>query len=675
MITESGIVDKDLLEKWQQYFIDDADLQGELQDALFKEEPLNIDYYRVDRYSPDLADRLLDGPHMALVALQEALKLYSVNNGLHASPREIKVIEYSIINLPEIVEVGIAALRHTNLDVMTRIEGNIIRATDVKQRVTKIAFQCVKCGGIFYVEQNGLTGKFREPAMCTECDRASKFKPLFKMSTYEDFQKLLITNPYYETQRKDLVVHCSKHLVNKALPGQTTAINGIYEVKEDSDKAIVETFFKAVGFDTSQQKPLTFTPAELERAQEIAGSPNLWETLLDSFAPSLYGAAELKQSILLQLFGGSWHKREDGTLARGSINLLLVGDPGTVKSCLMDACERVSPVCTRTAGGDVTPAGITAAAVKDPFGEGGWVLQAGAAVKANTGICCLDEFSKMPVEVHDSLRGAMEQGKITISKAGIYQELPARTAIFAATNPKYGHYDDYQDFFSQVEISGPLLSRFDLIFVVRDQPDEHKDEKIAWKIYSTSVGSNYLPDKEPPMDPDFLRKYIHYSHQLDPRITPENYKRVVEWYLDKRSRTKGEVKLDPSNRDSKRPDAPKSRHYGARHLQAIIRLSQASARARLSEEVDFKDIETAIHLFDGALSTTGVEDFDDFYTRLAPEMKKILFEVRQVREAKREWLEDLNFDEIYIDRLIGEGYLIEEGGKIRINEKNIEMRK
>lgn len=632
------IKDETTIKQWEDLLIDNKYLKPELETAKTNNIFI-LDFEKVDKANPELGELLLNKPIKAIGNLTYALE-----------NQELKDNQIEITGLYPIAEKNIADLRTDDINKLQSIEGIILQITSVNPRLLVGAFQCQKCGAILQVEQN--EEYITIPSECYEeqggCGRIASFRLLTSLSKYIDFQKMLITNPYYEPYRRELEVYCYKTHCNRVLPGETITINGQYCINQQEKQLTQETYFLTYGFEKSHSKNLEFTVEELDKAKKLASSDELWPILIKSFAPSIYGYIVSKEALLLQQFKGVWYDLRDGTTKRGSIHILLVGDPGTVKSSLMQASAAIAPIFTRATGRGASVAGITAGAVKDPLGEG-WILQAGALVRANNGICYLDEFDKLPKEVQGCLHGPMEQGVVEQSKMGsVNQSLAARTSILGSMNPKMGRFDSYGKFIDQINIEAALLSRFDLIFAITDTPEPETDKKtiqhIHKTIYNKSIDNNEL------LTPDFLRKYIHCAQKIKPVIPEEINNKIIDWFLTCR-------KIEDY-------------HIGYRHYEAIRRLTEAKARSRFASEANNADAERAIQLFDSSLDTLGVKDIDSILTGITTSEKRILQAVGGILPCYWNDILGYGYKEKDIQVLIDKGFLL-KGKDSRIHLREV----
>jgi len=352
------------------------------------------------------------------------------------------------------------------------------------------------------------------------------------------------------------------------------------------------------------------TEEDEKKILEISRLPDIYERMRESIAPTIYGMETEKDALVLQLFGGVPKTMPDGTRIRGDIHVLLVGDPGTAKSQILSYISKLAPRSIYASGKATSAAGLTAAAVRDEFGEGHWTLEAGALVLADMGIACIDEIDKMSEQDRSALHQAMEQQEISVAKAGINATLKSRCAILAAANPKLGRFDEFIPIHEQINMPPALLSRFDLIFSLIDRPDRERDSELALHILKTHKAgevreqrarvkeSRYTEDEErkllervtPTFDPEFLRKYIAYAKRnIFPVMDDEAIERIKDYYVSLRASSEESIPFTP------------------RQLEAFVRLAEASARVRLSDRVTIEDAERAINIIEKYLRRVGVD--------------------------------------------------------------------
>ncbi|MCZ6724768.1 MAG: minichromosome maintenance protein MCM, partial [Thaumarchaeota archaeon] len=325
---------------------------------------------------------------------------------------------------------------------------------------------------------------------------------------------------------------------------------------------------------------------DVDKIRTMVSQPGAYERLVKSIAPGIHGFETQKEAVLLLSIGAPRTQLPDGSTLRGDINVLLVGDPGTAKSELLKYASRAAPRGLYTSGRGSTAAGLTAAVIRDKSGM--MMLEAGAVVLADQGVACIDEFDKMRTEDRSALHEMMEQQTVSVAKGGIVATLNARTSILAAANPVFGKYDPYRNISDNLNLPIPLLTRFDLIFIIRDIPDKVRDEELAKHVLGMHETGAY-PTK-PPIDFVLLKKYFTYAKKFNPVLTKEANARILEYYLQMRSAgSESMITVTP------------------RQLEALIRLSIARARALLHEEVTEEDSIHAVSLVKRMLETVGVD--------------------------------------------------------------------
>ncbi|MCX8205747.1 MAG: AAA family ATPase, partial [Candidatus Micrarchaeota archaeon] len=336
--------------------------------------------------------------------------------------------------------------------------------------------------------------------------------------------------------------------------------------------------------------------------KELARDPQIIRRIAHSIASGIYGHEKIKEALCLQLFGGTRDKvLPGGAPIRNDIHLLLIGDPGAAKSRILQYVTEVAPKSVYVSGKSVTGVGLTASAEKDELGDGGWVLKAGALVLASGGIAAIDEFDKIDDNERAALHEAMETQTVSVAKAGIVAKFRTKTAIIAAANPKYGRFDPTQYPAEQFDIPPTILSRFDLIFPIFDVLDEERDRELARHILNAHASVAEKKEDEKVIPRDMLRKYIAYARKnISPTLTAAAMDRIQEYYVQMRKLGKSQGAVPVT----------------ARQIEGLIRMSEAAAKARLSQSVEVEDAERAIKLFDYSLhqiamdATTGKLDID-----------------------------------------------------------------
>jgi replicative DNA helicase Mcm len=358
----------------------------------------------------------------------------------------------------------------------------------------------------------------------------------------------------------------------------------------------------------------------------MAKDPWIANKIIQSICPAITGHEEIKEAIALQLFGSDPLELPDGTRIRGDTHLLLTGDPGTAKSQILKWVGFVAPRGLYTSGMKATGAGLTAAAVRDELG-GGWTLEAGALVIADGGLASIDEFEKMSADDSAAILESMEQQTISIAKAGIVATLNTRTAVLAATNPKAGRFDPNTPITQQLALDPVLLSRFDLMFIMKDEPKVEDDRAIASHV--VQIHSEPTRVIKPPIDSEFLRKIIIYARKkIHPSFDDkEAHKVITDFYVDWRKAATMQGRPLPIT---------------VRQLEALIRLAKAYARLRLSDRVTKEDATRAKNLVRKSLeqfgmTTEGFVDVDLIVTGMSKSQREKalrLFDIIQELEAE-----------------------------------------
>ncbi len=500
------------------------------------------------------------------------------------------------------------SLRQINAEIinkMTSVSGMVVRASEIKPLAREVTFVCPD-GHVTHVDL--LTGmSLNTPSKCTnpKCSHR-ELEIKHDSSRFIDFQILRLQElpedlppgqlPHY------VDVSIKQDLVDNARPGDRVILTGIVRIEQEPVSGISRTesalyrlridgnnieFLGGKGTKISRSTEREeVSPEEEKIIKSLAKHSDIYERLVGSFAPHIKGHSLIKEAILLLIVGSTQRSLQDGSKIRGDINIFLVGDPGTAKSEMLKFCARIAPRGLYTSGRGSTAAGLTAAVVRDKTGI--MMLEAGAVVLGDQGLVCIDEFDKMKPEDRSALHEVMEQQSASIAKAGIVATLNARTSILAAANPMYGKYDPFKNITENVNLPIPLLTRFDLIFVVRDIPSKERDRNIAQHILDlhkpTGVETRSL------IDVDILTKYLAFAKRIDPILTKEAEEKILEYYMKMRN-------VDSEDMITVTP----------RQLEGLIRLATARARLMMKDQVEEEDAERAIFLIQSMLQDAGVD--------------------------------------------------------------------
>ncbi|HLD38960.1 MAG TPA: minichromosome maintenance protein MCM [archaeon] len=562
----------------------------ELVKSLKEERSLTVDFSNLDRYDAILADELLENP-------ERVLSVFNVAAASTASTDE--KINIRIRNLPESRNIRIRNLRAVHLGRLWSIDTTIKAASEVKPQIYEAIFECPDCKTKINVLQ---TGKIvQKPAVC-ECGRRGDFNLVDKKMF--DIRWLKAIEPFEITtgeQPGEITVLLKEDLTTpkmqkKTDPGSNLKIVGIVKEIPKHIKGKLstnmDTFIETNHVETSQVEfeELEITPENEKQIRDLSTNPNVYDMLRASIAPGIFALDDIKDSVILQLFGGLVHVLPDGSRVRGNIHILITGDPGVGKTQLLKLVSAAVPRGRYVSGTGASGAGLTATVVKNEA-IGGWVLEAGALILCNKGLIAIDEFDKMNRDDQIAMHEATSVETVSIAKASIVATLPAQTAVLAGANPKFGRFDPYTSIGEQIQIPETLLSRFDLKFALRDIPDRTVDEQLASHI----IISRTRPDMiEPPISMNLLRKYIAYARQINSmELSEEASGMLKNFYVDMRNRYGSTEKQSIS--------------ITLRQYEALIRLAEASAKVRLDNTIRKEDAERAIRLMMASLKQLGYD--------------------------------------------------------------------
>ncbi len=558
------------------------------------EKVVYLDFMKITEFSSRLSDEILSDPEETLRLIELAIEELGY----------MKSVRIRLTDVPKIQEIKIRNIRSKHLNELIVLEGIIRQSSDVRPQVVNAKFECPSCGTVISVLQ--IDKKFRDPNRCS-CGRRGGFTLLSKEMV--DTQRLVLEESPDSLsggeQPKRINTFVKEDLVEpkmeeKTTPGSRVKVVGILkEVPVPLHTGGLSTRFE-LAIEVNNLIPMEETFEDLEISEkdeeeilELSKDPEVFNKLANSITPSVWGYTEIKKALVLQLFGGILKIHEDGQKSRGDIHILLVGDPGVAKSVTLEFMAGLSPKGRYVVGKSASGAGLTATVVRDEYLKG-WSLEAGAMVLANKGLICIDELEKMDPQDRSSMHEAMEQQTVTISKANVQATLRAETSVLAAANPKFGRFDPYQSISQQIDLPPTLINRFDIIFALRDLPNRIKDEKIASHVLrehqKRGGGMEISRDK--------IRKYVAYSKKtVKPELTEGAIQRIKKFYIDLRNKP-------VSSGNALRPIP-----ISARQLQALVRLSEASAKVHLRKEVLEEDAEEAIKLIKFYLMQVGY-DYD-----------------------------------------------------------------
>ncbi len=605
----STFTDSALSDKVKEFLIRFKDRNGNYKyvDAIDEMMPNNSKYIIVDYndlvLEPQIEKIFSDDPDRIFDAFSRAIK-EALQTRFPDYAKMIKdEVRARLINFP--LERSLRQINSETIGKITSVSGMVVRASEVKPLAKELVFVCPDDHQTKIIQIKGMEAK--TPIVCDNpnCKHRS-FDLKSEASKFIDFQILRLQElpedlppgqlPHY------IDVTTKQDLVDNSRPGDRIILTGVVRIEQESVSGVQKghgllyrlriegnniEFLSGRSSKTDRKIGREEISQDEEKMIKSFGQgSDIYQRLIDSFAPHIHGHQLIKEAILLLIVGSNQKILGDGSKIRGDINIFLVGDPGTAKSEMLKFCARIAPRGLYTSGRGSTAAGLTAAVVKDKTGI--MMLEAGAVVLGDQGLVSIDEFDKMKTEDRSALHEVMEQQSVSIAKGGIVATLNARTSILAAANPMYGKYDPFKNITENVNLPIPLLTRFDLIFVVRDVPNQKKDTQIAQHIIqrNNSVGI----DQSSVIEIDLLTKYLAYAKRGSPNLTKEAEDKILDYYLKMRDvESEDMITVTP------------------RQLEGIIRLSTARARLLMKDKVEEDDAERAIFLIQHMLADAGVD--------------------------------------------------------------------
>lgn len=566
---------------------------------------LDVSFGHLQQWSAQLALWIADHPVEILPLLNQQLmaeaarKFGTYRNLLEQEETELRVAVHSFP-----VREPIRELSTRHLNRLISVQGVVTRRMKVNNEVKRLYLRCAKCNFLsppFDVEED----KDLKPGSCIECQSKGPWKVDRRHTLYRNHQKLTIQESPGSVgagkmpRSKDVVLTGDQ--VDTVRPGDELQLTGVYKALYDAGTnartcfPVFKTEIQSVHVHRrGDLKLIEITDDKQAQILEVAKDPNIRERFIASMAPSIYGMRHVKTAIALSMMSGQQKVTAGKHRIRGDINTLIVGDPGLAKSQFLKYVEQTFPRAVYTTGKGASAVGLTAAVTRDENGD--WGLEGGAMVMADDGMCLIDEFDKMNDNDRTSLHEAMEQQTISISKAGIVATLKARCAVVAVANPTEGRYDPQRTFSQNVNLTDPILSRFDVLCVLRDESDPVQDERLADHVVCSHIRSHpdangedkavkpkmaFKADFTEPIDQDLLKYYIVYARQrIFPKITDIDKEKLANFYKDLRAeafRSGGQAMT-------------------ARHIDSIVRLAEANARMELRQHVLSKDLDNAIQV-------------------------------------------------------------------------------
>ncbi|EIM83486.1 MCM-domain-containing protein [Stereum hirsutum FP-91666 SS1] len=602
---------------------------------LLKQYQLEVDLRHLSLYNDELAHTIQDRPADILPLFENAATKASRAILFPLAGGADEQADAAIQSLPKLqvsVKSGLSLLQFRELTADTmnklvRIPGIVISASVLSSRATRLHLQCRACRSTKVVYPGGGLGGVGGgsdrglPRVCDAPEPEGQKKDcpmdpyliIHSRSQFSDHQVLKLQEapdmvPVGELPRH-ILLSADRYLTGQVVPGSRIIATGIYSTfqsaknKQASASALRTPYLRLVHLDllspsssgSGSTNPfgVQYTPEEEEEFGEMARSEGFYERFAKSVAPSIFGSLDIKKAITCLLFGGSKKILPDGMRLRGDINVLLLGDPGTAKSQLLKFVEKVAPIAVYTSGKGSSAAGLTASVQRDPTSRE-FYLEGGAMVLADTGVVCIDEFDKMRDEDRVAIHEAMEQQTISIAKAGITTILNSRTSVLAAANPVWGRYDEGRSPGENIDFQTTILSRFDMIFIIKDEHDETRDRTIAKHVMNIHMNrpnqsADENGDAVGEIDIDKMKRFISYCKmKCAPRLSPEAQELLSSHFVALRKEVQ-QVERDNDERSS----IP----ITIRQLEAIIRISESLAKLTLSPVVLNHHVEESIRLF------------------------------------------------------------------------------
>ncbi|KAH3681265.1 hypothetical protein WICPIJ_007770 [Wickerhamomyces pijperi] len=616
---ESEVQNKDIIESFKKFILEfrigsDFIYRTKLRENLLVHEyQLQVEAEHVTGFNATLYNEIVQNPAQYIplfeTAITEVAKRIVFLQDRDVPPHfpTCQLILRSNAN-----RISIRDLESEHISKVVRVSGIVISATPITSKAVTLSIICSTCRHTQTISGGSSFSTPKLPKRCASSTQqgaeatACPTDPYViynEKSTFVDEQTLKLQElpemvPVGEMPRH-LILSVDRYLTNKVIPGTRCTINGIYDVHQSKAKG-AETvttrnpYLKVLSIETDVDHNaagnVVFTEEEEEEFLEMSRSPDLYESFAKSIAPSIYGNPDIKKAIACLLMGGSKKILPDGMRLRGDINVLLLGDPGTAKSQLLKFVSKVAPISVYTSGKGSSAAGLTASVQRNAQTRE-FYLEGGAMVLADNGVVCIDEFDKMRDEDRVAIHEAMEQQTISIAKAGITTVLNSRTSVLAAANPIYGSYDQMKTPGENIDFQTTILSRFDMIFIVKDDSNEARDVSIANHVMNIHRGgsSSEETSQEGEISLEKMKRYISYCRsKCAPRLSPEAAEKLCSYYVEIRKNIH-----ESETETNQRSSIP----ITVRQLEAIIRISESLAKLRLQPTATEEHVDEAIRLF------------------------------------------------------------------------------
>ena len=629
---------------------------------------LAIPFHELQSFDPDFAEDILESPKSILSSGSRTLVEICRERG-----EEIDAM-LRVGELPNDSRKPLREIGSTDIDKLRSVDVIVTKISEIKPRIHRAVFKCESCGHDIEIDQEN-ERELKEPLNCPQAlGGCGSSKPATRFDLVL-LSSRMVNNQWIEIQeqpenvpsgaqpRRGMVL-IEGDQVNKHLPGERITANVIpvvrSEVRNRKKTPMFDVIFHLI---SSEHESTPFTEISIDeedsaRNIEVSKREDLMSLVQDSIAPSVFATGILghvKRSLALQLFGGVSRRLNDKTRSRGDIHILLMGDPGVAKSHLLTFISELSPRGRFATGGGVSGAGLTAAAVRDAFGDGRFALEAGVLPLSDRGLAAIDEFDKISEEDRRMMHPAMEQQQVHVAKGGITATLHSRCAILAAANPKDGRFSkrgpnqSVMRSFQETGLPPPLASRFDIIWMIRDEIRVRDDERIARHILDNRTagrsemlieGTIELSESDQDseaiyattqhgvehLNQEFLRKYIAYAKRtVHPQLNDEAKTAILDYYTNERQSfgREDQFQSEQSDRESIIP-------ITARALEALIRLTESHARMHLRDVATADDAKVALAVFKHWREESGIEDESELHSGVTVRARSNNSTVRQM---------------------------------------------
>ncbi|KAM0939110.1 putative DNA helicase [Dioscorea sansibarensis] len=603
----------------------------------------------LDGFDAELSDKIRNLPadYLPLFETAAAEVLASLRSKVAGETGEMEEPVTGDVQIFLSSKEGSVSMRSVGAEHMSKlvkIAGITIAASRVKAKATYVTLMCKNCKSVKTVPCRPGLGGAIVPRSCDHVPQPGEEPcPLDPWivapdkSKYVDLQTLKLQEnpedvPTGELPR-NVLLSVDRHLVQTIVPGTRLTVMGIYSVFQASAAqkgavGVKQPYIRVVGMEQTRETnltgPSTFTADEESEFKEFAQRPDAYAKLCSLIAPSIYGHADVKKALACLLFGGSKKRLPDGVRLRGDIHVLLLGDPSTAKSQFLKFVEKTAPVAVYTSGKGSSAAGLTASVIRDNSSRE-FYLEGGAMVLADGGVVCIDEFDKMRSEDRVAIHEAMEQQTISIAKAGITTVLNSRTSVLAAANPPSGRYDDLKTTEDNIDLQTTILSRFDLIFIVKDIRMYDQDKRIAThiiKVHATGAAGSKKDDVGE--GENWLKRYIEYCRvSCQPRLSEKAAEMLQNKYVEIRQKMRQQA--HETGKSSAIP-------ITVRQLEAIIRLSESLAKMRLTSVATEEHVEEAFRLFNVSTmdaARSGINEHLNLTPEIANEIKQAETQIKR----------------------------------------------